>query len=519
MPSVGLTIATIYFVSLLLSYFFVLLILKTPLVQFFIDKPGLRRMHQRVIPRIGGVAILMAFIILLLVWRYLLPWLPALPDSLFSAFMFVCFSILIIGLADDMVIFKISNKAKFFGEVLIACEIVFFVGIYLNKIHLLGFDITLGWIGIPISIFWLVGVTNAVNIIDGLDGLAGSIMMVTFGTIALLAGIGHDMPILIVAVLLAGLTSGFLLNNISPARVFLGDTGALLVGMICAVLSIYIVTNPEHKLPVLIAPLLVGFPILDVFVAMGRRFFKQIFNRQGIVTALKMMTVADNEHIHHRLVYRGLSHTETVTILFLFQVIVCMCAIIAFLETRVVSITSLVALLLLSGWLLVKLDFMERIVNALSGRKNRPKTYNDIIGVLGSRVLLHSLQKFDQNTFSFDATASGDVVSASVNYSAVVLEHQPGTDIDEIVKTAGSVYMSSTCPAIIITDPATIIPDYIKSWPSETSLYIMRNPVYVPVLLTELTKLVKRRSGKEADRVFNETRLFYRLVATNEEVQ
>jgi UDP-GlcNAc:undecaprenyl-phosphate/decaprenyl-phosphate GlcNAc-1-phosphate transferase len=519
MPSVGLTVITIFLVALLFTHFSIVIILKSPLLKFFIDKPGARHVHQRITPRVGGLAILVSFVLLLCSWRFLLPFLPQLPSNLFSALIFICASIFLIGLADDLVSFEISNKAKFIGEIIIAVEIVVLLGIHLDYIHLLGFDISIGWLGIPISIFWLVGVANAVNIIDGLDGLAGSVLMGAFGTISLLAFLDHNYPIVVLAVILGGLLAGFLLNNISPARVFLGDTGSLLIGMICAVLSISLVSIEDHKIPVLLIPLIVGYPIIDLSAAMIRRFIKTFLNSRSIPSALKAMTVADSEHIHHRLMYRGLSHTETVVILFLFQGAICMCAVVGYLEGRYVGIFSIAILLMLTYWLLHKLDFFERVSNILLRDKTEPPGNRDVIGVLAAgKVLPFALNAYEQDIYLFEPVAEKEIIAASVNFSVVIIEKKPEATIESTVKLASVIFNNSGCPAVVIVDSGCRIPEHIANQSSETSFLLFRDPIYVPVLLLELKRLIKKRSSRQTERIMNETRSFYRLVASDEKI-
>jgi len=519
MPPIALTILAIFIAGLVLTHFTLVFLLRSSLLRFFIDQPGSRHVHQRMIPRVGGIAILISFVILLLCWRFLLPFLPQLPSNLFSAFIFICASILMIGLADDMVTFEITNRAKFIGEVIIAVEIVVLLGIHIDFIHLLGIDVSIGLWGIPVSLIWLVGVANAVNIIDGLDGLAGSVLMVTFGTIAILAFLDKNLPIVILATILGGLLAGFLLNNVSPARVFLGDTGSLLIGMICAVLSISLVSTEKHSIPVLVIPLIVGYPIIDLSAAMVRRFTKNILNGKGFVKSFKSMTVADNEHIHHRLIYRGLSHTETVIILFLLQAAISMSAVIGFLEGRYVGILTVFNLVILIIYLLYKLDFFERVTKSTHQKKNGVPEYRDVVGVLScGKVLTYSLNAFEQNIYLFESVDENSIVAVSPNFSVVIIEKNANTSLEKIVKLAGSIYDLSACPAVVIVDSHCEIPEHILNQSSETSFLILRNPVYIPVLLSELNRLIGHRGSKQTERIMSETRQFYRMVTTDEKV-
>lgn len=295
--------SAIFCFAAVFSYLLIWIIFKTPVINLFKDKPGVRKVHQRTIPRIGGLAISAGFILAVLFWGIPPLSFPELPPLLKRTLIFASISIIPVGMADDIVKIGIKNRTKLILEIIIASVITIFFGIHINQVHFLGWDFSLGWLNIPLSIMWIVGVTNAINIIDGLDGLAGTIMMVIFSTMAILAGFSNDGAVFILCVILAGLVSGFLFHNISPARVFLGDTGSLLLGMIAGFLSLYLISDKQKNYPVIVAPLMLGLPVLDVAIAMWRRFFKKIYSGETVINALKSIAIADNEHTHHRLVH------------------------------------------------------------------------------------------------------------------------------------------------------------------------------------------------------------------------
>jgi UDP-GlcNAc:undecaprenyl-phosphate GlcNAc-1-phosphate transferase len=165
-----------------------------------------------------------------------------------------------------------------------------------------------------VSIFWMVGLMNAINLIDGIDGLAGGVAIVGFAGVAALAfGAGASDPVAVCA-LLSGAVLGFLYYNFQDRRkIFLGDTGSQFLGAMLALLTLNIHDSPGVGRNVLIPLLLVGYPLLDVSVAMVRRFV-WVRNRELGQRILRMF-LADSDHMHHRLLHAGLSHVQATALL------------------------------------------------------------------------------------------------------------------------------------------------------------------------------------------------------------
>lgn len=511
-------IPAVILISLFTAYIFIWIILKSPLIKFFRDKPGLRKVHQRITPRIGGVAILLSFVSFVIVWKCVFPQWPQLPKELFSALVFTALAIMVVGVLDDMVVFQIHNRAKFILEVIIAAEVVFINDICLNNIHFLNWDFSLGWIGIPVTIFWIVGVTNAINIIDGVDGLAGSIMLVVFCTIAMLTGFRQDSAILFLCIILIGLIIGFLIHNISPARIFLGDTGSLFLGMTTGILSIYLVSREESAYPLLIAPLVVGLPVLDVFVAMARRFTKTVMDGNSWLKALGAMSVADNEHMHHRLIFRGLTHTETVVILVLFHAVICMSAIMIVFTSNTQNIMLLLYISFLGVWVLYKLHFFDGIFERIGNHKQLYQSKPLNIGVVNSgSVLKCSLSKYKQDVFSFKFCSQTEIIAESEKFAAVIIE-QNDEKIEKMLMLASTIFSENTCPVIII-GLQDEMPESLLDRVLEQGLFLfLKKPVYIPILMKALDRLIQQSKGWSMDRVTEDTRQFYLQAVIHEEV-
>lgn len=484
----------LFCICLMLSCVVTFLMLKSSLIKYFKDKPGSRKVHQRIIPRIGGVIVLILFTIVLIVWKFTNIFPFSLPQNLLSTLLFVSISILLIGLPDDLVIYQIHNKAKFLGEVLIALEIVLIMGVCLNEVHFLGYDIELGFWGVPISVIWLVGVTNAVNIVDGVDGLAGAVVLTGFVAIGLIAGIYENYSVLILSLILGGLIAGFMIFNLLPACVFLGDTGALLLGMIYGVLSIYLISDINNSLPVLVTPLIVGFPVVDTFSAMGRRFSRSIINGKGLLCSFKRMSIADNEHIHHRLIYRGLTHNKTVIILTVYQMITCMAAIVVIFKGKSESIMTLTVLLVTTIWILYKLDYYEPFFRRIKRFRIKQLPEKNKVGIIADDdVFNYSIMRYNQNSFEFiHMEKIGN--NAKDNLDAIILQSNKSGMLNDLIVIAGSLYLEKNCPVLIIVSSNDTVPEQYRGVYENMSIIIIKAPVYVPVLFTELKRITRGKN-------------------------
>jgi UDP-GlcNAc:undecaprenyl-phosphate GlcNAc-1-phosphate transferase len=502
------------------SYFLIWIIFKSPLIIFFKDNPGVRKVHQRTIPRIGGLAITTGFLLTIFFWEKFPLSLPDLPPLLKTCLTFATLAIIPVGLADDLIVIGIKNRTKLILEILIAAIIISFFGIRLEQVHFLGWDFSLGWLSIPISILWVVGVTNAINIIDGLDGLAGSVMVVIFATIAVLTGFSDDQAVLFLCVILAGLLSGFLFHNVSPARVFMGDTGSLFLGLIAGLLSLYLISEKQKSYPVVIAPLMLGLPVLDIAVAMWRRFFHKIFLGESFIAALKAVTIADNEHTHHRLIHRGLTHTETVIIMVIFHLSICMSAVLVCFTLKTESVLLLCYILFLITWFLYKLNYFSRILSFLKRMNLLVGLKKETVAVICcDEVLQYSLKKYRQNKFLFSFKTMEEVLFSMKKYCLVIIEQPSADSLDNLISLAGTIFMQSACPVIAICSDSESVPDFLEEKKSrQKSFVLIRKPVYIPALLKEIISLVNQSRGWAMERLAIDTRKFFLQAEMHEKI-
>ncbi|QJD88254.1 glycosyltransferase family 4 protein [Cohnella herbarum] len=272
-----------------------------------IDVPNQRKVHTRTMPRLGGVAIYAAFTVGLLL---ILPFVPegalsAYDRNLISALLVGGTVIVLLGALDDK--YDLSAKLKLLVQIGAACIVVFGFDVKINLLNIpFGSAMQpLGeWLSIPLTILWIVGVTNAINLIDGLDGLAAGVSGIAVATIMVMGIImGNEAVILLSAVLL-GAIGGFLFFNFHPAKIFMGDSGSLFLGFALATLSM--LGFKQITIVSFVTPLLIiGVPLSDTFFAIVRRWIHK-----------KPIFAPDKGHLHHCLQQLGFSHRKTVIIIY-----------------------------------------------------------------------------------------------------------------------------------------------------------------------------------------------------------
>lgn len=289
-----------------------------------VDKPDKRKIHSTPMPRLGGAAVFFGFITTTLFFFIFRSDIVATPwTEPYQGVVLLIASLMIIalGIWDD--IKQLGPGLKFVLQVAIS-SIVWLAGIRITVIAqpLGGGDFMLGLLSYPATILWIVGIMNAVNLIDGLDGLASGVAMiasVTIGAIAFVKFSDTGTPILAVA--LAGALFGFLRYNFNPAKIFLGDSGSLFLGFALAVMSLVASVKGSAAFAILIPAISLGLPILDTSLAMLRRlvrpFMKKNESADSTLRHLRSMFLPDRDHIHHRLLALGLTHRKAVLLLYL----------------------------------------------------------------------------------------------------------------------------------------------------------------------------------------------------------
>lgn len=279
---------------------FLAAILVTPLVKNFAikigatDKPNSRKVHQKVMPRLGGLAIYISF---LAGFVFLQPESPYLIPILLGSFV-----IIVTGIVDDII--ELSAKWKLAGQIL-AAGIVIAGGVQVEFINLpFEGQLDLGWFAVPLTLLWIIGITNAINLIDGLDGLAAGVSSIVLMTLIGIAFTMGNLFVVALGVILLGSTLGFLVYNFHPAKIFMGDTGALFLGFMIAVISLLGFKNVT-LFSLLIPVIILGVPISDTLFAIIRRMVNKT-----------PLSAPDKSHLHHCLLRLGFSHRKTVLIIY-----------------------------------------------------------------------------------------------------------------------------------------------------------------------------------------------------------
>ena len=324
------TIIAEFAVAAVLSYFF------TPPVKNFAHKVGAsdvpkdaRRMHKKPIPRLGGLAIYGGFLCSILIFGQL--------DETMLCVLLGAAIIVALGIFDDVL--ALGAKLKFVVQIVAAAIPVCIgdlqIGLFTNLNPLSDTPfVHLGILAVPVTIIWIVGITNAVNLIDGLDGLAvgvSSIAAITMLAVALLTG---NMPIAITMAALAGACIGFMPYNLNPAKIFMGDTGSTFLGYMLATVSIMGLFKFYAVISFAVPFLILGLPIFDTANAIIRR-----------VAAGRSPTSPDRGHVHHTLIDMGFNQKPAVAILYAISATLGLTAVVLTSSGEVKAIVLLLAVL------------------------------------------------------------------------------------------------------------------------------------------------------------------------------
>ena len=294
-----------------------------------------RTVHHGKIVRIGGVAMYVAFVLTMAIFVH--------PDSTFDAILVGACIVFVGGLIDDLLDLKPIIKLLF--QIVAAVYVTYFGGIQMNEINLPFVTVNIEPIYAIISVFWIVGVTNAINLIDGLDGLSCGISIIVLCVVGFIAYQMRRIDACIVALILVGSIGGVLPYNFHPASIFVGDCGALFMGYMIACLSL--LGFKSSAFISLIFPLIILFvPLSDTCLAIIRRKLKG-----------QKISEADRSHLHHVLMYKiGLSHKNTVLLLYLVTFLFGMDAVIMYFHQKMGII--ILFFLCLCAWIFIELTGM-----------------------------------------------------------------------------------------------------------------------------------------------------------------
>ncbi len=271
-----------------------------------------RRMHKTPIPRLGGLAIYLAFLFTVLIFGNI--------DRQMQGILLGTVMIVVLGVLDD--IMALRALPKFLVQIAAAgvavyhgCVIQFLSNPNVFSDAVPYFD--LGWLSIPVTIIWIVAITNAVNFIDGLDGLACGVSAISTASLLVIAVLVQEWGICIILACLLGACVGFLPYNRNPASIFMGDTGATFLGFILACLSVQGLFKFYAIVSFAVPFLVLGIPIFDICFAFLRRIAKG-----------QNPMVADRGHVHHRLIDMGFNQKQAVAICYMLTAILGLAAVV-----------------------------------------------------------------------------------------------------------------------------------------------------------------------------------------------
>ena len=280
--------------------------LMCPLVKSFAYKIGAidvpkdnRRMHKKPVPRLGGLAIFMGFMVSILLFASI--------DHEMQGILLGAVIIVVLGVVDDMT--PLRAYFKFFVQI-VAALVAVFHGVVIETLSNPNIFSqspywNLGWIAIPVTVLWIVGITNAVNLIDGLDGLACGVSTISALTMLVIALLVSESGVAVIMASLVGACLGFMPYNRNPAKMFMGDTGSTFLGYILATISIQGLFKYYAIVSFAVPFLILGLPMFDTLFAIIRR----LSHGQNPMAP-------DRGHIHHRLIDMGLNQKQAVAALY-----------------------------------------------------------------------------------------------------------------------------------------------------------------------------------------------------------
>ncbi|MFC3420281.1 glycosyltransferase family 4 protein [Salinicoccus hispanicus] len=289
----------------------------------FVDHPNNRKVHLKPIPYMGGVAILISFAIGVVISRPI--------EAEYKALIFGGIVIVIVGIVDDK--YDLKPGLKLIGQIA-ASLVPVSHGIIIDRVTPFGMEIDFGILAIPITVLWIVGIINAINLVDGLDGLATGVSVIALSTIGFITILQGNVFVMMICVILIGACLGFLVYNFHPAKIFLGDNGAMLLGFIISVVSLMGFKNIT-MISLFFPIIILAVPFIDMFFAALRRYRSNV-----------SLVKADRSHLHHRLQNLGYTHTESVVLIYFIAVLYSGASIILYLSTIPGAIIIILLLIL-----------------------------------------------------------------------------------------------------------------------------------------------------------------------------
>lgn len=286
-----------------------------------VDMPDPRKVHAKAIPRVGGIGIVIGALVSLLFWLPPEPWL--------HSYLFGSLVLLGFGAADDSM--ELGHYPKFIGQIVAAVAVVYWGDVWVANIPFVTEPLSPA-LGKPFTVFALVGVMNAMNHSDGLDGLAGGESLLSMSAVGFLAYLAGGTGVVLLAAAVIGGVFGFLRFNTHPAQVFMGDSGSQFIGFSVGVLAVLLTQQVNDSLSMALPLLIIGLPIVDILAVFGQRI-------QGGMNWFR----ATRNHIHHRLLDIGFKHHQVVVLIYSAQAVLVLSAVLLAYESDVAVCLTYVA--------------------------------------------------------------------------------------------------------------------------------------------------------------------------------
>jgi UDP-GlcNAc:undecaprenyl-phosphate GlcNAc-1-phosphate transferase len=380
--------------------------------------PGIRHVHERPISHIGGIAIFLSMISLTLPVLFLSNVIVEASRDiltelivLLSATSFMFF----VGLVDDITVNGLRARTKFIAQIAAALAVCI-AGIRIESI-IVGdlFALDFGWFSWPLTLIWIIGITNAVNLSDGLDGLAAGISAIASGVIAIFAVLNGQVVMVVLMLALLGSLTGFLFFNFNPAKIFMGDCGSMFLGFTIASSSALCSTKSSALVGLALPMLALGIPIFDTLFSMLRRFLE----RRSIFSA-------DRRHFHHRLIDMGLKQRHVVVTIYVLTLLSAGLGMFMMVARDINSLVIFVCILLLLVLVFYVVGSV-RLKETLLGLKrkyliNRQMKW-EIESFEDAQLYFHRVDAFDQ-WWQAVSTAAGKMGFISLN---MLLINRDGT--------------------------------------------------------------------------------------------
>lgn len=304
-----------------------------------LDIPNERKVHKNPIPRLGGLAIFLAFLFGYILYGEI--------STQMISILIGGFIIILTGIVDD--INPIKARYKLVCQIVAALVVVLYGKLYFNNLTILGFTLEFPmWVNMMLSTIFIVAIINAINLIDGLDGLSSGVSSIYFLTIAILGFVlnkfgGLD---IILSLIMLGSTLGFLFHNFPPAKIFMGDTGSMFLGFMISVIAL--LGYKVATITSIIIPILILFvPILDTLFAILRRLLKN-----------ESIGAPDKDHLHHQLLKMTSSQTKTVLIIYVINMSFSAVSILYVLGDNQLAIALYIILMIFFIFLILKTDIL-----------------------------------------------------------------------------------------------------------------------------------------------------------------